>query len=102
VAWNGHKKTGRLEKTLAEQKVIIKAAQTEYAIAKEEVPVPSQYFIPYYVRPGESLSLISYSFYGNSLDWERIYQANRDKIIDPDLLENKEIIMIPVDSVMKK
>lgn len=102
VAWNGHKKTERLEKTLAEQKVIIKAAQEEPVRVKEEVPVPSQYFIPYYVRPGESLSLISYSFYGNGKDWERIYQANRGRISDPNLLENKGIIIIPVDSLMKK
>jgi nucleoid-associated protein YgaU len=38
----------------------------------------------YTVQPGDSLSKISQHFYGNANQYMKIFEANRDKLPDPD------------------
>jgi LysM repeat protein len=49
----------------------------------------------YTVRSGDSLSKIAEGYYGNSAEWQRIYQANRSKISDPNEIYVGERLTIP-------
>lgn len=41
----------------------------------------------YVVKPGDSLSKIAQHHYGDPNAWHRIYEANKDRIRDPDLIQ---------------
>ena len=49
----------------------------------------------YVVVKGDSLSKIAKHFYGDALDWKRIFEANRDQIQDPDLIHPGQELRIP-------
>lgn len=49
----------------------------------------------YVVKPGDSLSKIAKQVYGNAADWQKIYQANRSTIKDPDLIHPGQKIILP-------
>lgn len=49
----------------------------------------------YTVKSGDSLSKIAKKFYGDANNWHRIYDANRDKIKNPDLIHPGQEFTIP-------
>ena|ERR1051325_10739718 len=49
----------------------------------------------YTVRPGDSLSKISKEFYGDPNQYMRIFEANRDKLKDPDQIQVGQQLVIP-------
>ena len=49
----------------------------------------------YVVVAGDSLSKIAKRYYGDANQWNRIYQANRDQITDPDLIHPGQTLKIP-------
>ena len=49
----------------------------------------------YTVAAGDSLSKIAKKFYGNSNDWKRIFEANRDTVENPDLIHPGQVLKIP-------
>lgn len=49
----------------------------------------------YTVKPGDSLSKISQHFYGNAGSYMRIFEANRDKLQDPDKIQVGQELTIP-------
>ncbi len=49
----------------------------------------------YTVKSGDSLWAISERLYGNGNEWNRIYEANRDTIKDPDLIQPGWVLNIP-------
>ncbi|HEY0771569.1 MAG TPA: LysM peptidoglycan-binding domain-containing protein [Sphingobacteriaceae bacterium] len=49
----------------------------------------------YVIKPGDSLSKIVKQVYGNAADWQKIYQANRNTIKDPDLIHPGQKIILP-------
>jgi nucleoid-associated protein YgaU len=49
----------------------------------------------YTVKSGDSLSKIAKHFYGDANKWHRIYEANRDKIKNPDLIHPGQEFTIP-------
>jgi nucleoid-associated protein YgaU len=49
----------------------------------------------YVIQPGDTLSKIARQFYGNSSDYTRIFEANREVIRDPDLIFPGQKIRIP-------
>ncbi len=49
----------------------------------------------YTVKGGDSLSKIAKNFYGDAMQWKRIYEANRDKISNPDLIHPGQVFVIP-------
>ena len=55
-------------------------------------PKPEQ---TYTVVGGDNLSKIAKKFYGNSNDWKRIFEANRDRIKNPDLIQPGWTLKIP-------
>lgn len=49
----------------------------------------------YTVQPGDSLSLISKKVYGDANDYHKIFEANRDKIKDPNMIHPGQELTIP-------
>jgi nucleoid-associated protein YgaU len=49
----------------------------------------------YTVVSGDSLSKIAKKFYGNASAWNKIFQANKDTISNPDLIRPGQVLRIP-------
>lgn len=49
----------------------------------------------YTVKSGDSLSRIAREFYGSAGDYMRIFEANRDKLSDPDKIQPGQELVIP-------
>src|SRR5262245_11173151 len=49
----------------------------------------------YTVAPGDSLSKIAKRCYGDASQWQRIFEANRDQISNPDLIHPGQKLKIP-------
>ena len=49
----------------------------------------------YTVKPGDTLSKISKQFYGNANEYMRIFNANKDKLKDPDKISVGQELKIP-------
>ncbi len=49
----------------------------------------------YTVKSGDSLSKIAKEVYGEASQWKRIYEANRDRIKNPDLIQPGWTLTIP-------
>ncbi|UII33195.1 LysM peptidoglycan-binding domain-containing protein [Fulvivirga ulvae] len=49
----------------------------------------------YTVKEDESLTIIAREFYGNPSLWKHIYEANIDKIKDPNDLQAGQKLIIP-------
>jgi len=50
----------------------------------------------YTVKPGDSLSKIAKQFYGDSNDYMRIFEANKDRLNDPNKVQIGQELVIPV------
>ncbi len=49
----------------------------------------------YTVQPGDSLSKISKQFYGDANRYMQIFEANKDKLSDPDKIKAGQVLTIP-------
>jgi nucleoid-associated protein YgaU len=49
----------------------------------------------YTVKSGDTLSKISKQFYGNANDYMKIFNANKDKLKDPDKIQAGQTLTIP-------
>ena len=49
----------------------------------------------YTVKSGDTLSKISQQFYGDAGKYQRIFEANRDKLNDPDKIQVGQVLTIP-------
>ncbi|HVI59481.1 MAG TPA: LysM peptidoglycan-binding domain-containing protein [Luteimonas sp.] len=49
----------------------------------------------YTVQKGDTLSHIARQFYGKANAWNRIFEANRDQLDDPDLIKPGQVLKIP-------
>jgi nucleoid-associated protein YgaU len=49
----------------------------------------------YEVKPGDSLSKIAKAQYGDANDWNRIFEANKDVLKDPDKIYPGQKLKIP-------
>jgi len=56
---------------------------------------PSNSDTMYTVKSGDSLSKIAKAIYGDGTEWRRIFDANRDKINNPDLIHPGQELIIP-------
>jgi LysM repeat protein len=51
----------------------------------------------YTVRAGDTLSSIAQRFYGNTADWQFLFQVNKSVIRNPNLIFQGEVLSIPYD-----
>ena len=58
-------------------------------------PAPDAGGRMYSVQPGDSLSKIAKKFYGNANDWKKIFDANKDRIKNPDVIQPGWALKIP-------
>jgi LysM repeat protein len=49
----------------------------------------------YKVQPGDTLSKIAKEFYGNASEYNKIFEANRDKLSDPNKIQPGQELKIP-------
>ena len=49
----------------------------------------------YTVKPGDNLTKIARHVYGDGNKWKAIFEANRDKIKNPDLIHPGEVLTLP-------
>ena len=49
------------------------------------------------VRPGDTLGTLAAKYLGNALKWKVIYEANRDRLSDPDIVPVGMRLRIPVE-----
>jgi len=49
----------------------------------------------YVIKSGDSLSKIAKQHYGDASKWNKIFEANKDKIKNPDLIHPGQKIIIP-------
>jgi nucleoid-associated protein YgaU len=49
----------------------------------------------YTVKSGDNLSKIAKHVYGDANKWHAIYDANRDKIKNPDLIQPGQVLTLP-------
>lgn len=85
------------DKVLAELgrvKATIQAKELE-PVLPEEPKVKTVSGKSYTVKKGDTLSIISRKFYGDSKQWKKIYDANRSKIKNPDILVPGIDLIIP-------
>ena len=47
------------------------------------------------MQAGDSLSKISRQFYGDANQYDRIFEANRDKLSDPNKIRPGQVLNIP-------
>jgi len=56
---------------------------------------PFRGFSQYTVASGDTLSAIAQQWYDSAALWPRIFEANRDQILDPDLIFPGQVLRIP-------
>lgn len=52
----------------------------------------------YTVAKGDSLSKIAKHLYGNANRWRDIFEANRDQLDNPDLIQPGQVLKLPADA----
>jgi nucleoid-associated protein YgaU len=67
------------------------AAAAAAAVGAASTPAARSYI----VQPGDSLSKISKQFYGDSNQYMKIFEANKDRLTDPDKIKAGMDLRIP-------
>ena len=49
----------------------------------------------YTVQPGDTMQKIAQAVYGDGARWREIFEANRDKISDPNMIQVGQELVIP-------
>jgi nucleoid-associated protein YgaU len=87
AVWDEIKRVNpRLDDLIAEFPVDTNAAAASAAAGSSKT---------YTVQPGDTLSKISKQFYGNANDYMKIFNANRDKLSDPNKIQPGQELKIP-------
>jgi LysM repeat protein len=71
------------------------SADSPMQAAPAASPSPAAQAQTYTVVSGDNLSKIAKHFYGNANDWHKIFEANRDKLSNPDLIQPGQVLRIP-------
>ena len=56
---------------------------------------PYHGFAQHTVVSGETLSAIAQHWYGAAAQWPRIFEANRDQILNPNLIFPGQVLRVP-------
>ncbi|HXO04220.1 MAG TPA: LysM peptidoglycan-binding domain-containing protein [Candidatus Sulfotelmatobacter sp.] len=73
----------------------IQAPAAAAAAAAGAAGAPSSAARTYTVQPGDNLSKISKQFYGDANKYMKIFEANKDKLSDPDKVKVGTELLIP-------
>lgn len=63
--------------------------------ASSTAPPPKAAERTYTVAAGDSLSKIAKKMYGDANQWKKIFEANKDKVKNPDLIHPGQVLRIP-------
>jgi len=83
----------------AVEKAILMAGNVEgvgKVVTDIDVPVESDQMDYYVIESGDTLSKLSKKYYGDAMQYDKIFQANREVIQDPDLIFVGQKIRIPL------
>jgi nucleoid-associated protein YgaU len=80
----------------------IKKADAQYSDLIADITIDSSMPQPasssprtYTVKPGDTLSAIAQRFYGSANKYDKIFEANKDKLSDPDHVRAGQELLIP-------
>lgn len=62
---------------------------------KAKAPAAAPAARTYTVKPGDTLSKIAKESLGNANDYQRIFEANRDQLTDPDKIKPGQVLKLP-------
>ena len=92
--------SGEAESAEAMEKAVLLAGNVEGVtnVLSDDIKAPPQTTaVEYYeIQKGDTLSAIAKRFLGNAMDYEKIFEANREVIKDPDLIYPGQKIRIPL------
>jgi len=90
---------GKAESAEAMEKAVLIARNTqgvtEVNIDNLDSPEPASDVQYYTIESGDSLSKIAKQFYGNAMDYPKLFEANKEVIEDPDLIYPGQKIRVP-------
>ncbi len=90
---------GKADSAEAVEKAVLLAGNvkgvTEVKIDSMEAPAPAPEVEYYTIVSGDSLSKIAKNYYGNAMDYPKLFEANREVIKDADLIYPGQKIRIP-------
>jgi nucleoid-associated protein YgaU len=91
--------SGKAESAEAVEKAVLMAGNvngvTDVKIDNMEAPAPAPEVEYYTIVSGDSLSKIASKYYGNAMDYPKLFEANREVIKDADLIYPGQKIRIP-------
>ncbi len=94
--------SGKADSAEAVEKAVLMAGNvkgvTDVKIDKMQAPKPAPEVEYYTIVSGDSLSKIAKKFYGNAMDYPKLFDANREVIKDADLIYPGQKIRIPPKS----
>ena len=94
--------SGKADSAEAVEKAVLMAGNvkdvTDVKINNMEAPVPAPEVEYYTIVSGDSLSKIAKKYYGNAMDYPKLFEANREVIKDADLIYPGQKIRIPPKS----
>lgn len=91
---------GEAESGAALEKAVLLAGNVQGVekVMAVTVKTPDEPKVEYYeIVSGDTLSGIAKQFYGNAMEYPRLFEANREVIKDPDLIYPGQKIRIPMD-----
>lgn len=74
-----------------------KILDPEWIYPDTSLAIPRDWPTEHIVSTDESLSLIAsyWEVYSNPMEWTRLFEANKDRIRDPDLIVPDQVLLIP-------
>ena len=79
------------------EEVVTAEAKAEVDVAQLQEQAPVATAQTYTVQHGDTLSKISERYFGNSHSYMKIFEANRDKLSDPDKIQVGQELTIPAE-----
>jgi nucleoid-associated protein YgaU len=93
--------SGTAESPEAMEKAVLMAGNIQGVEAVNidgmNVPEATEKVEYYVIQSGDTLSALAKKYYGKAADYPRIFEANREVIIDPDKIYVGQKIRIPLD-----
>ena len=91
--------SGKADSAEAVEKAVLLAGNvkgvTDVKIENMDAPTPALEVMYYTIVSGDSLSKIAKQFYGNAMDYPKLFEANREVIKDADLIYPGQKIRVP-------